>query len=167
MWLNSPKIESSTCHTNEKYMRPLMWRVSQVGANVFSKLDSIIAKTMHAMQHESVPSFSGRGGNQIVCALGAVYFSLFWGPYSSQAYLPASLPFLLFCLSYCTAISTFWVTELIVPAHAFSADSIIRHSGHPEKKKKNEGGKSGMWAKSVGEWKNEKVKCEKKGFRRS
>lgn len=56
------------------------------------------------------------------------------------------------------------MTELIVPAHAFSPDSIIRHSGHPEKKKKkNEGGKKVMWAESVGEWKWKGEK-RKKGF---
>ena len=37
----------------------------------------------------------------------------------------------IFCPSYCTAISTSREAEIIVPAHA---DSIIRHSGHPEKK---------------------------------
>lgn len=49
------------------------------------------------------------------------------------------------------------MTELIVPAHAFSADSIIRHSGHPEKKR--------WWEKrdvrsKCGRVKNEKVKSE-------
>lgn len=105
---------------------------------------------MH-VQNE-IPSFLGAGGNQIV------YFvsSLFYCPYSSSS--SSCFPSFLFCLSYCTAISTFWVTELIVPAHAFSTDSIIRHSGHPEKK--NDGGKRGMWDERVREWKNEKVKSE-------
>lgn len=118
----------------------------------FGKLDSMTAVTMQAML-TSVSRLC-----QIWWEQNLVYFvssvPLCSGARTVQAYLPAFLPFLLFCLSYCTAISTFWVTELIVPAHAFSADSIIRHSGHPEKK--------GGWEKKDENWKCGRVKKKKK-----
>lgn len=105
------------------------------------------------MQNEIIPSLSGGGGNKVVCTLWDACFSLSWHPYDSG--LSSCFPsffIILFILLY--SYIHIWVTELIVPAHAFSADSIIRHSGHPEKK--NEGGKRGMWAESVGEQKMKK-----------
>lgn len=122
------------------------------------------AKTTHTIQNvESIPSLSW-WEQSCVYFVSCVCFPLFWRPYSSGLSSCFSYLFLLFCLSYCTAISTFWVTELIVPAHAFSADSIIRHSGHPEKK--------WGWEKRDVSWKcgrvkNEKVKKRKGGSRRS
>lgn len=115
-------------------------------------------KNMHAMRHENT-SLSMVGEKKIVRTLWGACFPLFWHSHSSG--LSSCLPsfFFIILFIYWTAISTFWVTELIVPAHALSADSIIRHSGQPEKKKK--GGKRGMLVQKCGRVKNEGWKAKR------
>lgn len=158
--INAPRIESSPAQSNGKCTRPLTRRVSQVIAGDSCKQDRMMEKTACAVRNETTLSLSDNGGNKF-----GVYFAsrmfLFVPSHTLQAYLLACLP----CLSYCTAMSTFWVTALIVPAHAFSADSIIRHSGHPEKKK--EAGKRGMRAESMGEFERWQWWEVRRGLKRS